>query len=92
MPATVTRERLALLRQRVGASGHIVGIEQSPEMIAQARKIASWGGNAVIGEYSSSGVVLRMTIHGSFSYRAYPVLPGTLDIADLRAGMDAQAP
>ncbi len=29
---------LALLRQGVGAGGHIVGIEQCPEMIAQARE------------------------------------------------------
>ncbi|MBL0148732.1 MAG: methyltransferase domain-containing protein [Ideonella sp.] len=28
---------LALLKQGVGASGHIIGIEQSPEMIARAR-------------------------------------------------------
>ena len=36
---------LALLRQGVGAGGHIVGIEQCPEMIAQARERVSRAGH-----------------------------------------------
>jgi len=35
---------LALLRQGVGAGGHIVGIEQCPEMLAQARERVSRAG------------------------------------------------
>ena len=36
---------LALLRQGVGAGGHIVGIEQCPEMIAQARERVARAGH-----------------------------------------------
>jgi len=54
--------------------------------------VISWGATRWVTETDSTGkVLLRFDFHGRSAYRAYPVLPGVLDPARLRAGMDAMA-
>jgi arylsulfotransferase ASST/YHYH protein len=51
--------------------------------------VMSWGSTPLVTETTASGRrVFDLNIAG-FSYRAFPVLPGTLSRAALRAGMDA---
>jgi hypothetical protein len=54
----------------------------------------SWGANGLVTELGPGGSrPFKLTFGGGvFSYRANPVLPGTLAAGDLRAGMDAQYP
>jgi hypothetical protein len=53
--------------------------------------VIGWGSNNASTEVTPTGTrVLSLT--GAFTYRAIPVLPGTLDAAALRAGMDAMNP
>lgn len=56
--------------------------------------VMSWGMNGVVTELSPSGArPFELTFESpTFSYRANPVMPGNLDPAVLRAGMDAQFP
>ena len=54
--------------------------------------VIAWGANRYVTETDSTGkVLLRLDFHGRAPYRAYPLLPGVLDPARLRAGMDAMA-
>jgi hypothetical protein len=56
--------------------------------------VMSWGSGALITELGPSGSrVASLTFSDNvFSYRANPVLPGTLSRSALRDGMDAQHP
>jgi hypothetical protein len=56
--------------------------------------VMGWGGTTVVTEMTSSGdrVFLLQYPTGTLIYRATPILPGQLDPAALRAGMDAQYP
>jgi outer membrane protein assembly factor BamB len=56
--------------------------------------VISWGGNFVVTEADPAGHrVLALGFAGERqSYRAIPILPGTLRARDFRTGMDAQAP
>ena len=66
-----------------------------------ARKLPSggwligWGDltNPVVGEYTSAGTRLfKLRFPTVFSYRAFPVPPGQVSAAQLRAGMEAMSP
>ncbi|HEY7107548.1 MAG TPA: aryl-sulfate sulfotransferase [Acidimicrobiia bacterium] len=55
--------------------------------------VFGWGGTNTVTERTSGGQrVFLMQFVGANVYRATPVLPGVLDRATLRAGMDAQYP
>jgi hypothetical protein len=56
--------------------------------------VSEWGANPYVTEQTGTGArVFKLSFtQGVFSYRAYPVLPGQLSRAALRAGMDAQYP
>jgi hypothetical protein len=56
--------------------------------------VMGWGGTTVVTEMTSSGVraFLLQYPSGTLMYRATPILPGQVDPAALRAGMDAQYP
>lgn len=76
------------------------GSVETPICCGSARKlpggdwVISWGSAGLVTEVSAGGSrVFSLTFDdGLFSYRAHPVLPGSLDRAALRAGMDAQHP
>ncbi|HET8980947.1 MAG TPA: arylsulfotransferase family protein, partial [Solirubrobacteraceae bacterium] len=56
--------------------------------------VVSWGASRYVTEQTPDGrLVFTLTfLQGLASYRAFPILPGQLSIAALRAGMDAQYP
>jgi hypothetical protein len=54
--------------------------------------VMSWGQNALMTELTPAGDRAAGLTFGVFSYRADPILAGTLTRAQLRAGMDAQYP
>jgi hypothetical protein len=56
--------------------------------------VMSWGTNDLVTELDSSGNrVFSLTFDNNlFSYRAWPVLPGTVSSEALRTGMDVQYP
>ncbi len=69
----------------------------SARMLPGGDWVTSWGSAGLVTELSSSGSrVMSLTLSdGSgtlFTYRAQPVLPGTVTSTDLRAGMNAQFP
>ncbi|HTK15333.1 MAG TPA: arylsulfotransferase family protein [Acidimicrobiia bacterium] len=53
--------------------------------------VIGWGSNNTSTEVTSTGTRI-LSLTGPFTYRAIPVLPGTLDAGALRAGMDAMNP
>jgi hypothetical protein len=71
-----------------------------PVCCGSARKLAggdwvmAWGSAGLIEEMAAAGTqVFSLTFNDQlFSYRANPVLPGSLSRTALREGMDAQAP
>ena len=56
--------------------------------------VTDWGSKGVVTEQTSTAAsVFQLTFpQGWYSYRANPVPPGQVTIAELRAGMDAQYP
>lgn len=70
----------------------------SARMLPGGDWVMSWGSAGLITELSSSGSrVFSLTFSDStngnvFSYRAQPILPGTLSRTALREGMDQQFP
>ena len=54
--------------------------------------VMSWGGTTLVTELTPAGNRVEALTLGVFSYRADPVVPGTVTRAQLRAGMDAQYP
>jgi hypothetical protein len=57
--------------------------------------LMQWGDNTYLTELDPSGnpvVAISYNLGATFSYRAVPVLPGVVDAAQLRQGIDAMAP
>lgn len=55
--------------------------------------LMSWGSRSLVTEFDAAGNrTFRLTFNGPFSYRAFPVPPGLLNAAQLRAGMSAMHP
>jgi hypothetical protein len=55
--------------------------------------VASWASDQYVTETTASGKrVLRITFPGSVTYRAFPVPPGRIGAARLRAAMDTMHP
>jgi Arylsulfotransferase (ASST)/Bacterial Ig domain/RTX calcium-binding nonapeptide repeat (4 copies) len=56
--------------------------------------VSSWGAHSLVSELTPAGnAVFRLHFTGGhWSYRAYPVLPGTVSRDTLRAGMEAMHP
>jgi Arylsulfotransferase (ASST) len=88
--------RTATLVEEIHDPGTVV----TPLCCGSARRlpggdwVMSWGSAGLITELSPVGSrVFSLTFDdGLFSYRAHPVLPGTVSRTALRAGMDAQYP
>jgi hypothetical protein len=78
----------------VTAAGCCGSARRSP----QGSWLISWGQRSQVTEFAPSGDRNFKLTFGAdlttapFSYRAFPVPPGWLDIADLRAGMSAMYP
>ncbi len=66
----------------------------SARLLPGGHWVVSWGGRSAISEQTETGAPIFELNLGSdvFSYRADPILPGRLDRAALRAGMDAMHP
>jgi hypothetical protein len=63
----------------------------SAQLLPGGDWVVSWGGDPIVAELTPSGTrVFAITFSGVFSYRAFPILPGVLNISDLRADMDGQ--
>ena len=55
--------------------------------------VMSWGSNPIVTELTPAGKrAFVLTFNGAFSYRADPILPGTLTRDQLRSAMNAQYP
>jgi hypothetical protein len=67
----------------------------SARLLPGGHWVIAWGAHYVVTEATGAGdrvLTLDFGAGQKSSYRAYPILPGTLKASDFRTGMDAQAP
>lgn len=89
-----TARTATLVEQVVDPDISSSGCCGSAQKTSTGNWVAAWGMSPVVTEMTpSAGRVMLMTFKDSyFTYRATAVPPGVLNIAALRAGMDAQYP
>lgn len=86
--------RTATLLESVQDSGsRISNAVGSARKLPGGNWVVGWGGTPLVSETTATGTpVLKLKGDGGYTYRANPVLPGQIDPAALRAGMDSMYP
>lgn len=81
-----TGRNLALLREAVGSAGEVIGVDASPGMLAQARKVVADGGWNNVSLVNADAAVLTLdepvdAAYFSLSYSVMPDRSAALDRA-----------
>ncbi len=75
-----TGRNLALLREAVGDAGRVIGVDASPGMLAEARKVVTHGGwdNVALVNADAARLMLDESVDAAYFSLSYSVMPDRL--------------